>query len=159
MAFDQPLEADKVGDGLLVSFVRGPVLGALMWILGEQQDEKKREHELQKKLQNMMLDDDDEDWMRAESRIDDGYCSMVPNNSTLPRLVRSDISVAIDGGGEQSLVPRNLAAGSLGHCKNPRGEKKKMSWSENLVEYMDDEVRNSCRFVAICLPRLPWSSS
>ena len=36
MAFDRPLEADRVDDlGLLSSFVRAPILGPVMWILGK----------------------------------------------------------------------------------------------------------------------------
>ena len=36
MAFDRPLEADRVDDlGLLSAFVRAPVLGPIMWILGK----------------------------------------------------------------------------------------------------------------------------
>jgi hypothetical protein len=36
MAFDRPLEADRVDDlGLLSTFVRAPIVGPIMWILGK----------------------------------------------------------------------------------------------------------------------------
>ena len=35
MAFDQPLDADRVdGDGFISSFVRAPIVGPVMWVLG-----------------------------------------------------------------------------------------------------------------------------
>ena len=37
MAFDRPLEADRVDNlGLLSAFVRAPIVGPIMWILGKQ---------------------------------------------------------------------------------------------------------------------------
>ena len=140
MAFDQPLEADRVEDNLLVSLVRGPILGSLMWILGDDEEEKRQqEAELQQGLQDMVLDDIDDD--------DDS------NNlqKTLPRLVRSDLSVTM---GEQQqernpqqdtpFFPSQERAASSDNnmlsVNRHRTERKQMSWSNNLVEYMD-EVR------------------
>jgi hypothetical protein len=35
MAFDRPLDADRVdGDGFISSFVRAPIVGPVMWVLG-----------------------------------------------------------------------------------------------------------------------------
>jgi hypothetical protein len=124
MAFDQPLEADKVDDNLFLSIVRGPILGGLLWILGEDDNEKRRAMELQQKLQDMALNDNGD-----------------KNNEhqrNLPRLVHSDLSVA-----EQDPPPETYFLG------RQRTEKKKMSWSENLVEYMD-EVRQKKIETSVC---------
>ena len=141
MAFDRPLEADKVEDNLLVSLVRGPILGSLMWILGEDEERKQQESDLQHGLQQMVLDDsDDEDQKTTNTK-----------QKSLPRLVRSDLSVGMETAEENRCAIQEMplmgmfqSAGSsdsiLSSNRQQRGEKKKMSWSENLVEYMD-EVR------------------
>lgn len=42
MAFDRPIEADRVDDGNLISsFVRAPITGPIMWVLGSLLSENK----------------------------------------------------------------------------------------------------------------------
>lgn len=166
MAFDQPLEADKVEDNLLVSLVSH----SLMWILAdnnEQQANKKNEL-LEQGLQNMVLDDIDSD--------EDESGPNKPNNKSLPRLVRSDLSVAMDTSyhGEQREQPnpqyddctmpfmrhQSSSSDSI-HSNNSkqRTVKKKMSWSNNLVEYLDEVSRKMyaafviyyCIYVSYCI--------
>jgi hypothetical protein len=41
MAFDHPLEADKVDDlGLFSTFVRAPIVGVIMWAIGGDEAKK-----------------------------------------------------------------------------------------------------------------------
>ena len=154
MAFDQPLESDQIGDNALISFVTKPILGTLMWIIGDDDDGNANHQEklLQQGLQDMMMDDDD----------DDGDTNHHGQQRGLPRLARSDVSVGGDRGAldPPSLLPRRSSFSHLLDEDAPIGrmnlnnhnnhsypqqqqqqDKKKMSWSENLVEYMDDEVR------------------
>lgn len=140
MAFEQPLEADQVtaGDSILISFVTRPVLGTLMWIIGDGNDNDKDDNNkqqtddaLQRGLQDMILDDDT------------SSSSVNPHSNNLPRLLQSDVSVA------PPLFPRKSSFSSLlniggdqekssqHHEQHPF--KKKMSWSNDLVEYMDHE--------------------
>eukprot|EP00551_Chaetoceros_affinis_P007557 CAMPEP_0203683524 /NCGR_PEP_ID=MMETSP0090-20130426/47569_1 /ASSEMBLY_ACC=CAM_ASM_001088 /TAXON_ID=426623 /ORGANISM="Chaetoceros affinis, Strain CCMP159" /LENGTH=400 /DNA_ID=CAMNT_0050552673 /DNA_START=374 /DNA_END=1576 /DNA_ORIENTATION=- len=51
MAFDRPLEADRVDDlGLLSTFVRAPIVGPIMWILGKKLAENNGEEEKENTL-------------------------------------------------------------------------------------------------------------
>jgi hypothetical protein len=155
MAFDQPLEADKVGENSLVSLISGPIVGTIMWVL--EGGKKKDEEDLRRWLTEMMLDDVNES---PESR-----CPGSPLNKekTLPRLVRSEFSVSTDAEENasnmqpKSLMPRFHATASLLYSNTNNstekiGKTKKMSWSENLVEYCDDEVSSGLLFVPLhCL--------
>ena len=41
MAFDRPIEADRVEDlGLFASFLRAPVVGTILWLLGGEEAKK-----------------------------------------------------------------------------------------------------------------------
>lgn len=52
MAFDRPLDADKVDDlGLFSSFVRAPIVGVLMWALGGDEAKKKEAEEQRKAIE------------------------------------------------------------------------------------------------------------
>jgi hypothetical protein len=152
MAFDQPLDADRVEGNLLLALVRGPILGSLMWILGDDEVERRRqEKQLQRGLQDMVLDGTDEG--------DDRNAAQCSNEMTLPRLVRSDLSTTMDSSGrEQQPVynwyqeapffpSRGASSSDSSGSITRRTEKKRMSWSDNLVEYMD-EVR---RRLSLCL--------
>lgn len=148
MAFEQPLEADKVGDNSLISLIRDPIIGTLTWILGESDSSNNKmmmkedgshstEDDLQRGVEDMMLSDDSDTSSHQESRY-----SLVGG---MPRLVHSEVSVgdrnpnAATTGTTTSTMTRVNAEVSL--HSNPRiAEKKNLSWSENLIEYMDDEV-------------------
>jgi hypothetical protein len=154
MAFDQPLEADKVDDNLFFSLIKG----TLMWIIGDDEDDKKRQdEELRRGLRDMMLDDS------CSSSHAEAYESR-GEESTLPRLVRSDVSVAGEHN-QPDLLPRCQGAASFdGKFQNTfnyyqRAEKKKMSWSDNLVEYMDDEVSSHFGFIVTSYKLLHSSSA
>jgi len=166
MAFDQPLAADHVdfGDNILISLVTRPILGSLCWILGDNSDNKKSSSSssklmtdddhvaLQSGLEAMVLDDhnDDDTEVLRNTSTNSEHSSWnyddADHHHHLPRMIRSDVSVA-----EQqpaSLLPRRSSFTDLmienvqeNHNEHLQQGKKKMSWSENLVEYMDDEVR------------------
>lgn len=160
MAFEQPLEADKIGDNSLVSLIRDPIIGALTWILvgpggssnkimmdddNSSSSSSEVEQQLQRELEDMVLSDDSygsSGWSRQESR----YPSSGEEEGRLPRLVRSEVSVSEQQQQQQPTTMSRVKAtvelntSSSSPTSNPHigGEKKKMSWSENLVEYMDE---------------------
>lgn len=145
MAFEVPLEADTVKDNLLVSLISGPILGGLMWILGDEAQQRDESwSELHRGMQDIVLDDIDD--------VDDLQPSNVKQKS-LPHLVRSELTMdcaeehSCNSQPDISFGIRNQEASSsdnfLGFNHRHRTEKKKMSWSDNLVEYMDDEVRKT----------------
>ena len=154
MAFDLPLEADKVDDSIFVSLLKG----TLMWIIGDDEDDKKRrEEDLRRGLQDMMMDDSS-----SSSQNEGFYESREEPTTSLPHLVRSEVSV----GGEQYQPNLTSSIGSIFSSNfdtnndNPkfhyRTEKKKMSWSENLVEYMDNEVRSHCSVIVMIYSLACW---
>ena len=56
MAFDRPLEADRVDDlGLLSTFIRAPIVGPILWILGK----KLVEDETNEKEKSLLFQQDD----------------------------------------------------------------------------------------------------
>jgi len=138
-----------------MSFVTGPVLGSLMWVIGEgnkSNNHHKDDHDhdgLQSRFQTMILEDDEDDeenWMKSsEFELRDSQDGSKTNDTIMitsspPRMVQSDVSVILDDGmdlAHQSSLPRESSWINNMPIKR---EKKKMSWSENLVEYMD-EVR------------------
>ncbi|CAB9509011.1 expressed unknown protein [Seminavis robusta] len=142
MAFDQPLEADRVDDNFLISLVRGPVLGALSWIMGGE-DADDSERELRRGLEDMIIDDEAEE--ERVNHNDNGYHHHLANDkqqqqqpkANLPRMVHSDVSVSEIAG--TTMDHNNMMMIKNHNYHLPRSEKKKMSWSDNLVEYMDEE--------------------
>mmetsp|Transcript_32135 Transcript_32135/g.53096 ORF Transcript_32135/g.53096 Transcript_32135/m.53096 type:complete len:163 (-) Transcript_32135:1280-1768(-) len=55
MAFDHPLEADKVDDsGLFSTFVTVPAVGFIMWVLGADEAKKKEEEQQKRELKEQL---------------------------------------------------------------------------------------------------------
>lgn len=141
MAFEQPLEADKVGDNSLIAFISSPVIGTLSWILGARGDDSNRkimneddQAHLLRDLEDMDLSDD------SDNGTSTGHAARhISGNGGLPRLVRSEVSVGEHGQNVSTISRVNAKIELNNSSSNSRiGEKKKMSWSENLVEYMDE---------------------
>jgi len=145
MAFDHPLEADKVDDlGLLSSFVRAPIMGPLIWILGRNMGEKHSEDE------RITVIEDQTDIALIDSV---GTCAPAPYRST-PDLSGSDVScigdeicsLDEDSFDESHYDDYTKAEHDLAAKSNRRRRALKttrtMSWSDEsgqrLVEYYDE---------------------
>ncbi|KAL3780071.1 hypothetical protein HJC23_007320 [Cyclotella cryptica] len=59
MAFDRPIEADRVEDlGLFASFLRAPVVGTILWLLGGEDAKKAEEEERRGKQERKSQEDE-----------------------------------------------------------------------------------------------------
>ncbi len=84
MAFDRPLEADKIDDlGLFSSFLRAPIVGPIMWMIGGSSAKRKEEEE-QVLTQKALLDSE------ADRQCNEEFKKM-------PESIASDISDGSDG--------------------------------------------------------------
>ncbi|KAL7483738.1 hypothetical protein ACHAW6_009384 [Cyclotella cf. meneghiniana] len=62
MAFDRPIEADRVEDlGLFASFLRAPVVGTILWLLGGEEAKKAEEEERREKQGRHSQEEDQQD--------------------------------------------------------------------------------------------------
>lgn len=144
MAFDRPLEADKVDDlGLFSSFIRAPVVGVVMWALGGDEarkiEQQEQERELKEKLSGEQPSAIDE---RPVPAIQ--LKQMLEHNRNkrngvklLPKLINSDLSDFNDLAINDDQEEHEEETGML--------KAKKMSWSdENGKELCDfiNEVRD-----------------
>ena len=58
MAFDRPIEADRVEDlGLFSSFIRAPLVGTILWLLGGDEAKKEQDEEDRERRASMNADD------------------------------------------------------------------------------------------------------
>ena len=152
MAFDRPLEADKVDDlGLFSSFVRAPIVGVLMWALGGDEAKKKEAQEQRNALEEHCevedQESDDKPINAAQLQL------MIEQNRNrkngkkkVPYLIGSDISDFADLAMVESESSANCDDSERENCDLGGGLKrtKKTSWSDqsgqDLCEVID-EVR------------------
>jgi hypothetical protein len=134
MAFDRPLEADRVDDlNLFSTFVRAPIIGTIMWILGGERA-KKEEEKLQRQQVVSTLSEgtnDANDTVPPPAIKRSKFSSKQPMKSALkgaaPSLVGSEVSdvgecaAAMDG-----MV---IDAQSFSSLKKNR---KELSWSDEV---------------------------
>jgi hypothetical protein len=154
MAFEVPLDADRVDDlNLFSTFLRAPVIGTLLWILGgskaqnEEEDENREQH----------LDDGDCDdsTMRHHSLSTSGECHNRSYRASLkkaaPSLNGSEIS---DFELTESLDAVSLYGynGATNTSFIPGITKKELSWSDemgkNLVIF-ETQVRKKFEILVI----------
>jgi len=139
MAFEQPLEGDRVNDLNLYSvFIRAPVVGPLMWMLSGNTARDKEEAE--RRLSSM-----DE---KSNLNID---CSIKQDLSTGPALKSTDLrsqKSTVDECREalnRIDLSESVQGPSDAHALRKR--KKALSWSDeigcDLATYMEKEVRCS----------------
>jgi len=159
MAFDQPLEADRVELNLLSAFIRVPIVGGLMWLVAGGDERKKRGEQTRTTLKTMQQEHTDETRIRVlnneidhsldQSMSDDcDQKSLSRSGPKSPRLVSSEVSVSSIGCGEGSELSARQELGQA--CcdsrepapNNGKIKKKMMSWSESLVEYFDGSVKH-----------------
>jgi hypothetical protein len=133
MAFDSPLEADRIDDlGFVSAFIRAPVIGTLMWVLGGskamEEDEKDQ----------MMIDSENDGTSRHHNHRHS--LNMKETNGklkkTAPRLIGSDIS---EFAAEAEAL--SLEGCSLQEYSDLR-KSRKMSWSDesgqDLCQYIEE---------------------
>lgn len=149
---------------VIVGLLGPPLIGTLNWISGMGGDDhdnlqkidttttsqvasENATVELDLALQNMMIEEIEEDeednmWQPVNSctNATDATESRCPayTKVSLPPLVSSDVSVSV-----HAAEDNNNKAPEASLAKS----KKKMSWSDNLVEYMNDEVRTALEWV------------
>ena len=145
MAFDRPLEADRVDElSLLSSFVRAPIVGPIMWMLGGH---------MAKSEENKLI---------AERGSTKNQNNPVPLNllkyssersSPVPNGDVSDVSELDD----YSMLEENEEGRGNGkeNLVSTFRKNRKMSWSDesgqNLVEYCDEVSRYEVEEEPICI--------
>ena len=86
MAFDQPLEADRVDDlNLFSSFVRAPIIGTIMWLLGGDAAKKQEEEQRRQDTAAAMI---------VEGANSDALSSISNKCTSKARLRRSSLKKA-----------------------------------------------------------------
>mmetsp|Transcript_2805 Transcript_2805/g.4112 ORF Transcript_2805/g.4112 Transcript_2805/m.4112 type:complete len:317 (-) Transcript_2805:220-1170(-) len=161
MAFDQPLEADRVEDLNLFSFlVRAPIVGTLMWILGGDEAKKREEED---KLKEELFEAESDGSSSLKSSSENLRRSALHQSAQLkrfdeikkgkklpPRLLGSDISDF----GDCAIAEEEEADRSLQQQANNRDRQnsipnlkksRKMSWSDEtghaLAEYVNESMK------------------
>eukprot|EP00978_Attheya_sp_CCMP212_P020973 scaffold60718_cov59-Attheya_sp.AAC.5 len=112
MAFDRPLEADRVEDlGFLSSFVRAPVIGTIMWMFGGDAAKKREEEEQTRDMQTMLeaaTEDETGAFDTAHSFDKENDIDVVKHmpfgHKLTPDLTGSDLSEMSDGDCTEDLL-------------------------------------------------------
>jgi hypothetical protein len=157
MAFDHPLEADKVDDlGLFSTFVRAPVVGFIMWALGGDEAKKREEEEQRKRQVKEQLEGETAESAPSEEKSVPSMQlqQMIEHNRNkkmgkkmFPRMVGSDLSDF----GDLATASDSTFCDTDDECDCGDGgglrRTKKMSWSDesgkDLCE-MINEVSKCC---------------
>jgi len=143
MAFDHPIEADRIDDlGLFSAFIRAPVVGTLMWVLGgsKAMEEEEKEKEL------MLIDGEDDG--TSTSRSTRHVLNMEEVNGklkkTAPRLIGSDISEFGECAAEAEALALQRSSSLRRSSSKGLRKSRKMSWSDesgqNLCEYIEEST-------------------
>lgn len=142
MAFDRPLEADRVDDlNLFGTFIRAPIIGTLLWIVGGKEAQADEEEQKLATVDGTMTPPNQfysSHGRRLKSSLKKGT----------PNLVGSDLSDV--GACSEALDGMHLVDSSPPGTLKKR--KKQLSWSDesgqSLVEVLDNhEVSVRTRFV------------
>lgn len=143
MAFDAPLEADRVDDlGLFSAFIRAPVVGTLMWVLG---GSKAMEEDEKEKAQMVMMDCEDDGSTMSRNPNNRHALNMEESNGklkkTAPRLIGSDISEFGECAAEAESLSLHVERCSLQESRCLRNSRR-MSWSDesgqDLCQYIEE---------------------
>ena len=129
MAFEVPLEADRVGDLNFFNIVlRAPVIGTIFWILGGNRAKEESEEEDHLRQELEAASDSEQTMKRSFSKRS-------ALKKTAPSLVGSEISD----------IRESMDGLSLGSESKGLGNRKRLSWSDEsgqkLCEIID-EVRD-----------------
>lgn len=152
MAFEVPLDADRVDDSNLFStFVRAPLIGTILWILG---GNKQEEDEAREKLHGDL--DPTTTTIQHQSSSMKRPCSKQRSalKKAAPSLLGSDISDV--GEVRESLESMCLYQETLSKYI-PGLPKKELSWSDEsgreLVDYGKEVSRGKHGFIYSCFVR------
>ena len=133
MAFDQPLESDRIDDsGLFSTLIRNPVAGVIMWALGEH---KEKEDNRRRVAQQLLSESNNEPSKPNIRRVPSNMKAM---HHALPSMVASEMSET-RGSSVETLdsLRRQDSRDALGSNL----PKKQLSWSDDigqkLVQYQD----------------------
>lgn len=142
MAFDRPIEADRVDDGNLISsFVRAPITGPIMWVLGSLLSENKENNTSLSTIAEGK--DNASEYGSTHSSIDslndlEAKNALQDNSNTSSNLLRRNNS------NFETLSRIRSVSSTLGEEEGMLLKKKnrKMSWSDesgqDLVQYYDE---------------------
>lgn len=159
MAFDHPLEADKVDDlGLFSTFVRAPIVGVIMWAIGGDEAKKLDVLEQQNALREKFGVDDREsefkpiDATQLQLMIEQNR-NRKSGKKKMPNLIGSDLSDF----GELVISQENTDVDDADRedCDYGGGLKrtKKMSWSDesgqDLCEVIDEVSKKKSTAFAV----------
>jgi len=172
MAFDLPLEADRVGAlNLFSTFVRAPVIGTIMWMFGGSKAIEEEQQELEQRQMNVGMTEQSScspsrQHLNGSSllkpngmrRCSSNLNKRVPSKSALKKSAPSLVGSEISDVGECSEALEGMhLVDSHGMLHSFKRRKKELSWSDesgqSLVEYVG-EVRNTKRTLSIT----PWST-
>jgi hypothetical protein len=172
MAFEVPLEADRVDDlNLFSTFVRAPVIGTLMWILG---GDKAKEEDMQRtqQLHDSSTEQDDAPCTDRSSlkRVKVKHSSLKKVAPSLLGSEVSDVGEIRDGLDSMCFDDTEPMLEGSGSRFEPGRQKRELSWSDeigkDLVVYCEKvrsykENRSSRRpsLVSSCMVRGAPSSA
>lgn len=153
MAFDQPLEADQVDDlNLFINFVRAPIIGTLMWILGG--DAKRQEEDKRSKDKQTMLDSSSSDGSSHSLRRSNSSTMSLKRKrksalKKTPELIGSELSelggLSDPLGDSAAMALQELRLSRSCSSGSASSKKKHLSWSDesghDLVKVLQEEVR------------------
>jgi hypothetical protein len=142
MAFDRPIEADRVDDlGLLSSFVRSPLIGPIMWVLGNHlsRDENKEN------LKGSIVEKSSLEHMSNENLVSYSSKDHVINSVLLSsrKSQGSGLNALTDVPNDGNTIKDMSTYDSTKNTKEIGSQHtwRKTSWSDesgqNLVEYFD----------------------
>ena len=165
MAFDRPIEADRVDDlGLFSTFIRAPVVGTILWLLGAD-DAKQAEEAAKLKHEKEMLekqlmeesddeeDDGDDDEQCDEGNINDGT---PPDSGENDTIALSRNSIGGQGHHEESNSSSSSAATQPykkaeinGHNKENESSALEPWPQVGVIDSDDDDMDQNRRFPAL----------
>ena len=157
MAFDQPLEADRVDNlSLLSSIVRAPIIAPVMWMLGGfLSDDKEDAGSMDKSLEEDLTENSSTSQKTKLEEICRKSRSFSGDQIERPQITRGNFSGLRGSSGDVHGLTRTISVDSKdGIEKNnsptPALPKKirKMSWADESGQTLDeyyDEVSKICR--------------
>lgn len=143
MAFDRPLEADRVDDlGLLSSFVRSPLVGPIMWLLGNHLSGEENKENLKRRSivdKSSLEQTSKENWASNTSEDYKDNSLLLVRRKSRDSALNTLTDIPNDAQ-DVSTGDTTRNTMDMGHQRNWR----KTSWSDesgqNLVEYFDPDV-------------------
>lgn len=149
MAFDMPVEADRVDDlGLFTFFIRAPIFGTIAWMLGGQ-DAKKQQEEQEQRPHSDAPKEHALPPAQLQKMIETNQQRKKGIIKKFPRLVGSDISDFGDCAIQLNAaeLEHHFASSTMEDEYDLKRANKRMSWSDesgkDLVEYIGDKVSPS----------------